>query len=316
MSVSAGVDLVGVVPILEVPFVSGGDVDLRSFGLLVDHVLRAGVSAVMFPGFASEFYKLERAEVDALSDLLLERRAVVQPDVGVVLSVADHATEVAVRRARSAVERGADAVNLLLPSFLAPSPAALRRHLDEVLSAIAPTPLVLQYAPALTGAGLDPGVICNVAEQHPNLRYVKLEANPAGALLALFGQRAPQLKLLVGYGGVQMIDGLRRGANGVQPGCSFVEIYVEIWRRFRSGDLVGAQDLHTRLLPYLSYWMQSVELIIAAEKLISVRRGFIVEPYCRRPSYELDELEVKSIDRFCVEFASLLGANDSAMRSH
>jgi 4-hydroxy-tetrahydrodipicolinate synthase len=140
---------------------------------------------------------------------------------------------------------------------------------------------------------------------------VKLEANPAGALLSVFRERAPHLKLLVGYGGVQMLDGLRRGAVGVQPGCSFVELYIEIWRRFRADDIAGASDLHTRLLPFLSYWMQSVELIIAAEKLISVHRGLIADPYCRRPRYELDDLEVETIDRFCEEFAPLLSGGTS-----
>ena len=310
LSVPAAVELTGVVPILEVPFAPDGEVDPTSFAHLVDHVLRSGVSAVMFPGFGSEFYKLERDEIDALSGLLLARRAAVRPGACVVLSVADHATEVAVRRAGHAVERGADALNLLLPSFLTPAPDVLRRHLEEVLSAAAPTPVVLQYAPAVTGAGLSPDVICEVAQQHTNLEYVKLEANPPGKLLARFRERAPQLRLLVGYGGTHMLDGLRRGAVGVQPGCSFVELYLEIWNCFRNGDLAGAEKMYARLLPYLSYWMQSVELIIAAEKMISVRRGLIAHSYCRRPGYELDHFEVEMIDRFCTDFASLLSGHD------
>jgi 4-hydroxy-tetrahydrodipicolinate synthase len=86
--------------------------------------------------------------------VLLERRAAY--GTGVVLSVADHATEVAVRHARLAVERGADVVNVLLPSFLGPEPVALRHHLAEVLAAVAPTPVVLQYARRSLARGSTP----------------------------------------------------------------------------------------------------------------------------------------------------------------
>jgi hypothetical protein len=42
------------------------------------------------------------------------------------------------------------------------------------------------------------------------------------------------------------------------------------------------------MLPWLSYWMQSVELIVAAEKEISARRGLIRTAHCRAPAWRLD----------------------------
>jgi 4-hydroxy-tetrahydrodipicolinate synthase len=112
----------------------------------------------------------------------------------------------------------------------------------------------------------------------------------------------------VGYAGVQLPDAVRRGAVGVQPGCSFVEIYVEMWQRFETADQEGALELHRRLLPYISYWMSSTELIVAAEKLISVRRGLFESPHCRAPGHLLDAEEVAMVDRFLEEFADHLPA--------
>jgi 4-hydroxy-tetrahydrodipicolinate synthase len=105
---------------------------------------------------------------------------------------------------------------------------------------------------------------------------------------------------------VQLPDAFRRGAVGTQPGCSFTEIYVEIWRRLAEGDESGGYDLHRRLLPYISYWMEDTELIIAAEKYISWRRGLIGSPYCRAPGHTLDAEEVAMIDRFLAEFTEFL----------
>ena len=110
----------------------------------------------------------------------------------------------------------------------------------------------------------------------------------------------------MGYAGVQMPDVLARGAAGIQPGCSFAEVYVELWRRWRA-DQAGFRALHQRLLPYISYWMQGVELIVKAEKVILKRRGLIASDYCRSPAYALDAVELAQIEQFLDEFGEFFG---------
>lgn len=102
-----------------------------------------------------------------------------------------------------------------------------------------------------------------------------------------------------------MPDVLVRGAVGIQPGCSFTEIYVELWRLW-STDKIAFQNLHDRLLPYINYWMQGVELIIKVEKVILKRRGIIASDYCRSPSYMLDEHELRQIEKFMIAFEEWL----------
>lgn len=295
----------GVVPVLEVPFDEDGALDLPGFTTVVDRVLATGVSAVMFPGFASEFHKLDDAERHLLTELLLERTRN-RADVAAVVSVPDHATRRAVAEARRAADLGADALNLLPPHFLGPSPEAVLTHLRTVLTAADPLPAVLQYAPAQTGTALDAPALQRMAAAHPNLRWVKVESAPPGRLVAALAEGERPLPSLVGYAGLQLPDALRRGAIGVQPGCSFTELYVELCRRWHRGDEAGAVALHTRMLPYLSYWMQHVELIVAAEKEISVRRGWFASAHCRAPGHRLDAEELRMVDRFCTEFADLL----------
>jgi 4-hydroxy-tetrahydrodipicolinate synthase len=166
--------------------------------------------------------------------------------------------------------------------------------------------VVLQYAPSETGTSLDAATLRELAADHPNLRLVKAESSPPGRLIAELAAGQPALPAVEGYAGVQLPDAIRRGAVGTQPGCSFTEIYVEIWRRFASGDHAGGDELHRRLLPYISYWMLDTELIIAAEKLISVRRGLFADPYCREPGHRLDAEEIRMVDRFLAEFDGML----------
>ena len=295
----------GVCPVLETPFTAGGDVDEAGFLAVTRQVIGCGVPSVMFPGFASEFHKLTDAERTRLTELLLRQTR--GTPTSAVISIPDHATRVAVAHARHAVQAGADAVNILPPHFLGPSPAAVRDHVGAVADAVAPVPVILQYAPAQTGTALDAGSISALARAHPNVRQVKVESTPPGALIAALLRQDPPLTSVVGYAGVQLPDALRRGAVGVQPGCSFAELYQRVWDYWSAGQEDQAVQLHTRMLPYLSYWMQTVELIIAAEKLISQRRGVIASAHCRAPAHALDTGEVRMIDRFLAEFAGLFG---------
>lgn len=306
----AGALISGVSPVIEVPFNEDGTVDHDSFDRLLTHLIATGVSSMMFPGFASEFHKLADDERSRLHGQFLAHTAAAE-GVRAIVSVPDHATELAVRRAVAAVECGADVINILPPFFLSPPPTSVCRHIRTVLRAVAPIPVIVQYAPAQTGAGLTVDVLDQLREECPNLVGVKVESQPPGRLVTALRERAPELFALVGYGGVQLPDAVARGAAGVQPGCSFVELYLDIWDRYRRGESRRAEEQHARLLPYLAYWMQHVELIIAAEKLISFRRGLIASPTCRAPGWRLDDREVAVIEQFLSQFADQLHLEES-----
>jgi dihydrodipicolinate synthase/N-acetylneuraminate lyase len=295
----------GVCPVLEVPFTAEGAVDEAGFGRMLAHVLASGVTAVMFPGFASEFHKLTVSERTNLRDQLL---AVARDHGGVaaVVAVQDHATRLAVDSAVEAVEARASAVNLLPPHFLGPSRRAVHEHLSAVLTAVAPTPVVLQYAPAQVGAVLDVDAIAGLAAEHANLALVKVESAPPGRDVAQLLAGSPAVRSAVGYAGMHTIDALERGAVGVQPGCSFVEVYLRIWESWHDGDRERARVLHRRLLPYLTYFMTGIEPMVAMEKYISTRRGWFESDHCRAPGHGLDDHERALADRLLEEFSELL----------
>ncbi|MGW4028837.1 dihydrodipicolinate synthase family protein [Streptomyces sp. NPDC004838] len=301
----------GVSPVLQVPFNADGSLDEGGFDTVVTRVLGTGVRSVMFPGFASEYHKLYDDERGRLLEILLGHTRD-RDDVCAIVAVHDHGTIAAVRRAHEAAEAGADALNLLPPHFLGPSREAVTAHLATVLEAVAPLPVVLQYAPAQTGTSLDAATIAALAAAHPNLRMVKVESQPPHRLVEALAAGSPSLPAVIGYAGVQLPAALEAGAVGVQPGCTFTEIYQEIWDLHHTGRPDAARALHARLLPYISTWMQHVELIVAAEKLISVRRGWQASDHCRNPGWRLDRTERALVDRFLDEFADHLGTGAAA----
>lgn len=295
----------GVCPVIETPFTHDGAVDFESLEAVTRHAVAAGARQALSPAFASEYYKLSDVERAQVASTVVDAVHSMDGTVAVV-SVPDHATRLAVENARRAVDMGADMVNILPPHLQQPSTAAVIAHVKAVLAAIGDTPAILQYAPAQTGSTLTPQSIAQIAAECPNLVQVKVESMPPGRFISALAAVAPQLESIVGYAGLQLIDARRRGAVAVQPGVSFVELYLQLWSQWDDGDRDGAIALHSRMVPYLSYWMQSVELIIAAEKRISARRGIIATEVCRAPAHALDTEELAMIDRFLEEFADTL----------
>lgn len=298
----------GISPVLLTPFTSDGDVDEDSFVRTVDHVLGLGVGSVMFPGFASEVLALSDAERASLTLHVLERAAASPGRATVIASVSEHSTYHATRRAAALAAAGVGALNVLPPHQLGPSAEAILDHLGAVLTAAAPVPVIVQYAPGQAQTPLDAFSLARLADEHENLIAVKVESQPPGQMIAALLQAPTPLPSLVGYGGVQMMDALARDAVGVQPGCSFTELYLAVWDRYVAGEHDSAMDLHRRMLPYLSYWMQDVALIVAAEKLIATRRGLVATEVCRAPARSLDDHERDMVARFCTEFADLIPA--------
>jgi 4-hydroxy-tetrahydrodipicolinate synthase len=292
----------GIIPIVAAPFSAGGALDEDSFQSLIRHLLGSGASALTLFGLATEFYKLSDAERARIQALLLAETSRSSSVAGII-SITDHSWEVAVQRARAAEAQGADALMLLPPYFLGPSEEAILAHLQRVIGSVR-IPVIVQYAPVQTGVRIAADVFLRVREALPNADFVKVETQPPGPYVSQLVDRSQgRLKALVGYAGVQMPDALARGAAGIQPGCSFAEVYVALWQRWQT-DRTGFRALHDKLLPYIAYWMQGTELIVKAEKVILQRRGLIAGDYCRSPSYALDAREQAQIEQFLDEFRS------------
>ena len=294
----------GIVPIIAAPFTNSGALDEDSFQSLVRHLLTTGASALTLFGLATEFYKLADSDRIRMQTHLLTETSQSESVAGII-SITDHSWEVASQHARTAEAQGADGLMLLPPYFLGPGEDAILDHLKRVIGSVK-IPVIVQYAPTQTGVRLLPEVFLKLRDALPNADFIKVESQPPGRYISQLVEGSQGgLKSLVGYAGVQMPDVLARGAVGIQPGCSFTEIYVELWRLWQT-DKTAFLVLHKKLLPYITYWMQGVELIVKAEKVILRRRGIIASDYCRSPSYMLDEHEHMQIEQFMSDFAEWL----------
>ncbi|MEL4016339.1 dihydrodipicolinate synthase family protein [Dryocola clanedunensis] len=294
----AAQDIIGVNPITAMPFTASGEIDEASLIRLLEHLADSGAQGTTLFGIASEFPKLDDHERDRLAQIFVTTLA--GSPLYRAMSVTDHSTELAVKRARRYASLGADALMLLPPFFLQPGPQAIQEHIFAVLEAV-DIPVMVQYAPGETGLAITPEQLAAVAARYPHAVF-KIECNPPVDYTREFLAKAPQASVLNGYAGLYMLQMLEAGGKGVMPGCSFTEVYVRIYRHWLQGEQQQAEVLHTALLPYIQRWMSHCEYIIQAEKTILMRRGIIASDYCRRPGWALTAEDSLFIDKFIADF--------------
>ena len=298
-------EIKGICPIVAAPFTDNGEVDYESLDKLVKHLLNGGCHAVTLFGIAGEYYKLSDDEREKMAQVTI--KAAKEVGGKTIISVTDHSTEVAVKRAKQFEEMGADCLMLLPPFFLKPGAKYLYEHMKAIANAV-DIPIMAQYAPEQTGVAIPPETFCKLEKECPNMIYYKIECKPAGPYVTnLMNLTDGKMKIFVGNAGFQLIECMDRGAIGAMPGCSMYDVYLDIYNHYVDGDREKAIQLHNKLLPMLNHIRQNVEQIISFEKRILKRRGIIASDYCRKPSYDTDEYFDRLFDEFYKEMAENYG---------
>ena len=298
-------EIKGICPIVAAPFTDNGEVDYESLDKLVKHLLNGGCHAVTLFGIAGEYYKLSDDEREKMAQVTI--KAAKEVGGKTIISVTDHSTEVAVKRAKHFEELGADCLMLLPPFFLKPGAKYLYEHMRAIANAVE-IPIMAQYAPEQTGVAIPPETFCKIEKECPNMIYYKIECKPAGPYVTnLMNLTDGKMKIFVGNAGFQLIECMDRGAIGAMPGCSMYDVYLDIYNHYADGDRETAIKLHNKLLPMLNHIRQNVEQIISFEKRILRRRGIIASDYCRKPSYDTDEYFDRLFDEFYKEMAEDYG---------
>ena len=276
----------GVCPVLAVPFDERGELDLVSFRNLVHWVQSLDfngtqVRSVMLFGVASENHKLRDDEREQLLVTLLQERNA--GALTVIASVADQSAELAVARAAHYQELGADAINILPPSFLSPSKEQVLAHIERVLQSVS-IPVIIQHLPQAGGLEIVDELL-HLHDSFPHFVAIKCEANPPTETVArIAAQSVRQVSTLVGWGGTSWAEGIAAGASGVQPGCSLADLYLWAQAALDESDNAEFVERLSNFIPWVREWIETVETLIAVEKHVLVERGLIASPYCRMPT--------------------------------
>ncbi len=283
----------GVTPVMATSFREDETIDDDALRKQIDFAIEAGAAAVCGPGFGSEFYKLTDEERFHFVDVMVDHTRKRVPTIAATSSGSTYST---IEFSKYAEKVGADCVMVTAPRT-APLPAAeiitYYGHLCDALT----IPVMLQDAD-FTGAGLPAKVFVDLAQKHPNFRFAKLEVTLPGRKCAeIVEQSKGQVQIIYGLGGIAMIDGLNHGASAVMPGAACIEVYVRVYELYTQGKKDQAEALFQKLIPYLAFALQHLELALHIEKRVLHKRGVLPNSRMRQPTLSFDSVYQEQMER-------------------
>lgn len=236
----------GVIPPIITPTDAHERVEEHGLKRVIDHVIEGGVHGILTLGSNGEFFSLATEEHERALVLSVRHAA---GRVPIYMGVGAIATRECVRLARMAEQHGAQAVTILPPMFIGPNEEELYQHFKKVADAIS-LPLLIYNNPDRLQVNVSPRLLERLADV-PNIVGVK-DSSGDMALTAEYIMRTRDkgFKVLAGrdllifatlaYGGVGCVA---TTANMVP------KLVVEIYDKYRTGDLEGAREAQYRLAP-------------------------------------------------------------------
>jgi len=286
---------------MATPFREDGSVDEASLRKEIDFSIEHGASAICGPGFGAEFYKLSDPERYRFAEVLVEQA---RRRVPVIISTGSGSVYSTIEFSKFAEGLGADCLMVVPPQRVALPSSEVIHFFSQLCDAV-PIPIMLQDAD-FTGAGLPANVFVDLANKHSNFLFAKLEVTLPGQKCAEIIRRSDgRLQVIYGLGGVAMLDGLAHGASAMMPGTAAIDVYVRIYKLFQEGKSAEAKTIFYRLLPYLTFALQHIEIAIWIEKRLLVKRGVIPDARMRRPTLFLDEEYEKQMEELTDEVYAL-----------
>jgi dihydrodipicolinate synthase/N-acetylneuraminate lyase len=283
----------GIVPILLTPFDEREHIDEDSLRREVDFLIDAGVHGVGI-ALASEIQRLTDGERETLIRIVVDQ---VHQRTPVVVNTGAQASFTAALYSRQAEDLGADAVMCLPPNQA--SGTEVRAYFKAISDAVN-VPIFIQDQQT---APVSAGLIRDIAELAPMVRYAKVESPPQ----ALNVRRAIELagdrvQVFGGAGGTFLVEELRRGSVGSMPWPSQPHAFVQIWNAWQAGDVHLAREIHTReIVPFARLGSTGLRLDHTIHKELLRRRGVIRRADVRAPSDPLDEVTARELDELCDE---------------
>ena len=273
----------GLIPAMVTPFDEYGEVDLDATEAVVDRFVNAGVNGVSILGSTGEFSHLTLPERRRFAE---EAAGIVAGRVPLVVGVGATGTREAIELSRHAEETGADGVLVVSPFYWKVGEEALFRHFAAVAESVG-IPTLVYNLPLLTGIDLSPTLVRRLAEECPNATGIKdtvTEYSHTVKVLREVRAARPEFAVLQGFEDL-ILPSVLAGADGSICALANVapELFVDLVKSARDGDLNHAAELHRRVLALMSLVAHS-DPPISAVKLAMKMLGVPISPAVRGPA--------------------------------
>jgi 4-hydroxy-tetrahydrodipicolinate synthase len=236
----------GIIPPVATPMQANEDLDLPRLKWFLDELITAGVHGVFVLGTNSEFYALDEREKQ---EVIATAVAHVKKRVPVFAGTGAETTREVVRLTRMAEREGADGISVITPYFISPSQQEIHDHYRRIAENTSLPVLLYNNPSTCGGVKIDVETVARLA-QIPNIVGVKDSSGDLQITNELIRAVPERFAVMMGRDTL-IFPALMFGARGAVPATGNIapKLLVEIYEKFRKGDLDGSKAAQLRLNP-------------------------------------------------------------------
>ncbi|MCH3924318.1 MAG: 4-hydroxy-tetrahydrodipicolinate synthase [Bacteroidales bacterium] len=151
------------------PFDKQGNVDLTSFGKLINHCIEGGCDYLVCLGTTSEYPTLSQKEMFAVKEFTIE---CVENRVPIVLGMGGNDTRELINKITKYDYTNIAAILSVAPFYNKPNQKGLYTHFSQVANS-SPVPVIIYNVPGRTGSNLNAETTLQLAEECNNIIGIK-----------------------------------------------------------------------------------------------------------------------------------------------
>lgn len=247
-----------------------GEIDFDALDRLIERQVAGGVDGLVPCGTTGESPTLSEEEQQRLTQRVV---AVVRRRTAVIAGAGSNCTATSVRRARMALEAGADGLMLVAPYYNRPTQEGLFQHFAAVAAA-APAPIMLYNIPGRCGVEISNDTIRRLRLAHANIVAVK---HATGTVDGAAELRATSDIIVLSGDDPLTLPLMALGARGVVSVLSNLapNAVRRLTRAALSGDFAAAARAHDALYGF------GRALLSLATNPIPIKTALALQGLCR-----------------------------------
>ncbi len=288
-SAAAAKPMRGVFPIMATPFTAEKAVDFEDLAREVEFLERCGAHGMAWPQNASGYRTLNKEE--RMRGMEVLAKAIRGKKAALVLGVQSANTEQMLEFARAAEALAPDAL-IAMPPYEAKSLDDYRAYY-RALAGVTKRPIFIQTTGGAKGVTPTVEFIVELANEFPQLGYVKEEASPVVERMKALAKNRPAIKAVFSGGdGLGSTYEMRFGADGTMPLAAYTDLLAQTWDLYRAGQQVKAREIFSKFL-----LMENIaKQIQGVPQYIMKKRGVFKTSVDRQRQVQLAPEDIAEID--------------------
>lgn len=292
----------GIIPAMVTPFNKYNEIDENAVRRVITHILKENVHGIFVSGGQGEFWALTRDEKKRLFEITVD---IINGKIPVYAGTGAESTKETIELTKIAKDVGVDAASIITPYYIRPNENELINHYTKIANNV-DMPILVYNNPGKTGIQISPKILNTLCEECNNIVGIKDSSGDLTITSEYINICGNKISILAGRDTL-ILATLVYGGNGAIAACANVVpgLIVKIYENFISGDLKGALEAQSKLMPLrLAFSLGSFPVVVKeAMNIMGLQVGT-----CRDPISPISEKNRQKLVQILLDLGAITRA--------